>query len=315
MKTTKFKITLLSLLIVISSSCAGNNATPTTDTTSSALFITGTEIPEKISFAGETIDFTRYDMRERLDREIINFCNMHTNTTLIIKRANRYLPEIEEILEQEGVPDDLKYLMLIESNCNPLARSGAGAAGLWQFMEGTAKEYNLIVNKYVDERYNIRKATIAACKFLKKYHDKFGNWSAAVASFNAGHNKISSELKKQQMSHATDIYLNSETSRYFFRIIAAKLIFENQQKYGYNIPEKYLYPPMSYKEVTVDSTITNLNDWAIKQGITYAILRDANPWIRAGELPFSGVKWIIRIPDKKWIYYNPDDTRRHSFKK
>ncbi len=278
------------------------------------MFVTETDIPEKVIFADETIDFRRYDMRERLDREILNFCNMHTNTTLIIKRANRYLPEIEQILKKEGMPDDLKYLMLIESNCNPLARSCVGAVGLWQFMEGTAREFGLTVNKYVDERYDIRKSTIAACKYLKKAYAKYGNWTATVASYNAGQNKISAELRKQKVEHATDLYLNSETSRYIFRILAAKIIFENQTKYGYNISTKALYPPMIYKEVVVDTTITNLTDWARNQGITYAILRDANPWLRANELPCDGKKYTIRIPDKKWIYYDPSKTKRHNFK-
>ena len=134
------------------------------------------------------------------------------------------------------------------------------------------------------------------------------------ASYNAGQNKISAELRKQKVEHATDLYLNSETSRYIFRILAAKIIFENQTKYGYNISTKALYPPMIYKEVVVDTTITNLTDWARNQGITYAILRDANPWLRANELPCDGKKYTIRIPDKKWIYYDPSKTKRHNFK-
>ena len=323
MNNIKRKITLFASLFIfsLSCSCCNNNSVKDSfsqdDENNSELypaFITNVEIPEKVIFADETIDFSRYDMRERLDRELINFCNMHTNTTLIIKRANRYLPEIEQILKEEGVPDDIKYLMLIESNCNPLARSGVGAAGLWQFMEGTARELGLTVNKFIDERYNIRKATIAACNYLKNAYNKYGNWSTTVASYNAGQNKISAELRKQQVSHATDLYLNSETSRYIFRIIAAKIFFENQSDFGYNIPEKALYPPMIFTEVTVDSAITNLTSWAKNQGISYAILRDANPWLRGNELPYDGKKYIIRIPDKQWIYYNPNNTKRHIFK-
>ncbi|MBQ6045364.1 MAG: lytic transglycosylase domain-containing protein, partial [Bacteroidales bacterium] len=181
------------------------------------------KVPDYIVFAGDTVRFDRADLRERMDRELIAFCYSHTNSTLMIKRANRYFPQIEPLLKAAAVPDDLKYLMVIESNVDPKAVSSTGAAGFWQFMKETGKSFGLVVNTEVDERYNTEKATLAACRYLKQAYAKYHDWLTAAASYNAGQGNISKRLTDQHQKSAMDLWLVEETSRYMFRILAAKM--------------------------------------------------------------------------------------------
>ena len=271
--------------------------------------VTPPTVPAQVTFDGETIDLRRYDRRERMDREMMAFTYMHSTTMLLIKRANRYFPIIEPILKANGIPDDFKYLMVIESNLNNIARSPAGAAGLWQFMPATGREFGLEVNDNVDERYHIEKATVAACKYFKQAYAKYGDWMAVSAAYNAGQGRISSQLEKQLASHAMDLWLVEETSRYMFRLLAAKEIFNNPQRYGFLLKREHLYPPIPYKEVTVNTSIDDLNDYAKSQGITYAQLRDANPWLRDTSLKNkTGKTYILYIPTQEGMYYNPQKT-------
>ena len=207
--------------------------------------VTSPTVPAQVTFDGETIDLRRYDRRERMDREILAFTYMHSTTMLLIKRANRYFPIIEPILKANGIPDDFKYLMVIESNLNSIARSPAGAAGLWQFMPTTGREFGLEVNENVDERYHIEKATVAACKYFKQAYAKYGDWIAVSAAYNAGQARISSQLEKQLASHAMDLWLVEETSRYMFRLLAAKEIFSNPQRYGFLLKKRTSLPAYS----------------------------------------------------------------------
>ena len=271
--------------------------------------VTPPTVPEQAIFDGDTIDLRRYDRRERMDREMMSFTYMHSTTMLMLKRANRYFPIIEPLLKANGIPDDFKYLMVIESNLNNIARSPAGAAGLWQFMPATGREFGLEVNDNVDERYHIEKATVAACKYFKQAYAKYGDWMAVSAAYNAGQGRISSQLEKQLASHAMDLWLVEETSRYMFRLLAAKEIFNNPQRYGFLLKREHLYPPIPYKEVTVNTSIDDLNDYAKSQGITYAQLRDANPWLRDTSLKNkTGKTYILYIPTQEGMYYNPQKT-------
>ena len=271
--------------------------------------VTPPTVPEQAVFDGDTIDLRRYDRRERMDRELMSFTYMHSSTMQMIKRANRYFPVIEPLLKANGIPDDFKYLMVIESNLNPIARSPAGAAGLWQFMPVTAREFGLEVNDNVDERYHIEKATAAACRYFKQAYAKYGDWIAVSAAYNAGQARISSQLEKQLANHAMDLWLVEETSRYMFRLLAAKEIFSNPQRYGFLLKREHLYPPIPYKEVTVNTSIDDLNDYAKSQGITYAQLRDANPWLRDTSLKNkTGKTYILYIPTQEGMYYNPQKT-------
>ncbi|WP_300814642.1 transglycosylase SLT domain-containing protein [uncultured Bacteroides sp.] len=270
-------------------------------------------VPEQIVFAGQTIDLKRYDHRERMDRELMSFTFMHSTTMLTIKRANRYFPVIEPILKANGIPDDFKYLAVIESSLNTLARSPAGAAGLWQFMPATGREYGLEVNANIDERYHVEKETRAACLYLKEAYEKYGNWLCVAASYNAGQGRISSELKKQLAERATDLWLVEETSRYMFRLLAAKAVISQPQRYGFLLKREQLYPPIPYQEVTVTTGIDTLAVFARQQGITYAQLKDANPWLRDRSLANKSRRtYVLKIPTQAGMNYDPKQTVPHN---
>lgn len=270
-------------------------------------------VPDSVVFARQTIDLQRYDHRERMDRELMSFTYMHSTTLLTIKRANRYFPVIEPILKAEGLPDDFKYLAVIESNLNTLAKSPAGAAGLWQFMPATGRQYGLEVNAAVDERYHVEKATRAACRYLKDAYKQFGNWLSVAAAYNAGQGRISSQMKKQLADEATDLWLVEETSRYMFRLLAAKAVISHPQRYGFLLKQSQLYPPIAYQTVQVDTTIASLVHFAQKQGITYAQLKDANPWLRDTTLPNRSHRtYTLQIPTQKSMHYRPEETVAHN---
>lgn len=291
-----------------------NRSTETTHTVYSSpdtpLQIFNPEIPRSVTFAGQTIDLDRVDMYERLDRELTSMAYTHGNTLLLIKRANKFFPLLEPILKRNGVPEDLLYLACIESMLNQRAYSPAKAAGIWQFIPSTARQYGLEVNEWVDERYNIAKETEAACRYLKKAHGMYGNWETAAASYNGGTNRITTELETQLASSAFDLYLVEETSRYMFRILATKLIMENPVKYGFRLTKEQLYQPLKYDIVEVATPIDDWPAWAREHGISYSELREANPWIRAKSLPNkSGKRYKIKIPEKKSLYRSTSDCQ------
>lgn len=270
------------------------------------------KIPEKVEFAGETLDLGRYDLREKYDREINGFSYLHSTVMLYIKRANRYFPIIEPILKEYGIPDDFKYLAVIESQLEPRAISPAKAAGLWQFMPSTAKEYGLEVNSEVDERFHIEKATMAACKYFNKSYDKYKDWASVALAYNGGQGRISTELSKQYADNGLDLWLVEETSRYYFRMVAIKQIFENPSKYGFVIEEDQLYKPLKYTTVEVDSTIPDLAKFAKDNGVTYAQLKDFNSWLRDRKLTVLKNKYNIKIPDINSMDYNKSPVEAHN---
>ena len=256
-------------------------------------------VPKMIVFAGDTIRFDRQDIYERMDRELISFTYMHTNSTLMLKRSKRIFAKVVPILRANGVPEDLKYLMAIESNFDPKALSSAGAAGLWQFTKSTAKEYGLEVSSEVDERYHIEKETVAACKYLLKAYDKYGDWMTVAASYNGGQNGISKRIENQRQRKAMDLWLVEETSRYMFRILAAKMFFEDPTSFGFYVREKDKYPvePKPKETVSVSGPIEDLVDFAEEHGIRYATLKGANLWLRDSKLTNkAGKTYEIVIP-------------------
>lgn len=262
-------------------------------------------IPESMEFGGEQITFNRYDKRERMDRELNSFTYFHSTTLLLFKRANRLFPIIEPILKREGVPDDIKYLAVIESGLDPRAVSPARAAGLWQFLQSTGRDHGLEISATVDERYHIEKSTAAASNYLKEAYKKYGSWSAAALSYNGGQARISRELSSQQVSDALDLWLVEETTRYYYRILAIKQIFENPRQYGFVIQPDHLYKPMEFKKVEVSTSIPNLATFAKKHQITYAQLKDFNSWLRDTKLTnTSGKTYTILIPTQDDLYYN-----------
>ena len=272
-------------------------------------------VPREASFAGETIDLGRYDLRERMDREMMAFTYMHSTTMLLVKRANRFFPVVEPILKENNIPDDFKYLMVIESNLNTQARSPAGAAGLWQFMQATAREKGLEVNTNVDERYHVEKSTRAACRYLKESYNRYGDWLTVAAAYNAGNGRIGSELGKQLATRAIDLWLVEETSRYMFRIMAAKIVLQDPQTYGFLIKKEQLYPPLLYKEVTVTQSIDDLARFAKNNGVSYAQLKDANLWLRSTNLENKNRRtYALKIPLQDGMNYNPKKTVPHNKK-
>ena len=255
-------------------------------------------VPVYMVFAGDTIRFDRPDFKERMDRELISYTYMHTNTTLILKRSRRYFDQVGPILRKYGIPDDLKYLMAIESNLDPKALSSAGAAGLWQFTKSTATQYGLEVSGEVDERYHIEKETVAACKFLKDALAKFGNWMTVAASYNAGQAGIRKRLDDQRQTTALELWLPEETSRYMFRLLAMKMFFEHPAAFGFDVPMDERYPYVApRKTVTVSGPTESLVDFAESNGTTYARLKGANLWLRSDKLTNKNKKtYEILIP-------------------
>lgn len=252
--------------------------------------------PTEVDFAGEKTPLQITDVRERLDRELLINANLDATTALIIKRANRVFPIIEPILAKNGVPDDFKYLAVIESGLVN-AVSAAGARGVWQFMPDTAKEKGMEVNDMVDERYHLEKSTEAACKYLLAAKEKFGSWTLAAASYNGGMNGITKKIEEQKVTNYYDLGLTEETSRYVFRILALKEIMRQPAKYGFTIFDSDLYAPIPTKRVAVDSTITDLTGFAQSQGINYKILKIHNPWLRDKKLVNPTKKrYEIEIP-------------------
>jgi hypothetical protein len=255
------------------------------------------ELPAEVVFADQKIILKDEDVIERLDREVLVNAYFQSATIQQLKRANRWFPTIERILKEEGVPTDFKYLAVIESGLVQ-AVSPAGAQGFWQFMPGTAKEYDLVVNKEIDERLHIEKSTRAACKYLKASHAEFNDWLLAAASYNRGVGGVKQDMGWQGTKHYFDTDQNSETGRYVFRILAVKLIFENPEAYGFPIRKMKLYKPFATKSVEVKESIPNLAKWALQQGINFKILTKLNPWLKTNKLTVKNTKIEIILPSE-----------------
>lgn len=274
-----------------------DNDPPTAPSYNRSVYIPYVDSTDEYWFAGERIPVENFDVRERLERELIVNTYYHTSTILNLKKMSRYFPIIEPILEEHGVPDDFKYLAVAESNLSN-AISPAGAKGFWQFMRGTAGDYGMQVNSEVDERFNLEQATHAACKYLNKYHDRLGSWINTAASYNMGPTGFENEMKRQRFDSYFDLNLNRETDRYLFRIIAIREVLQNPEKFGYDIPAEETYHPLNdFTVVKTSSSISNLGDFAKKHGTTYRLLKIYNPWLRSYKLTNSKHKeYSFKIP-------------------
>lgn len=255
-----------------------------------------TRVPDAPTFAGEKMPVDIYDVKERLDREILVNTYWHSNTFQNFKNAYRYFPIIEKILKEEGVPDDFKYLALAESGLRNVV-SPSNAVGVWQFLKDTGVQFGLEVNDVVDERYHLEKSTRAACKYLKQAKEQFGSWTLAAASYNVGQARIRKSIAEQKVNSYYDLYLNEETSRYVFRIVALKELFNNPQKYGFYFTEEDMYQPLKYTVVKIDTSIINLVDFALENNTNYKTLKLHNPWMRQQRLDNkTGKVYEIKIP-------------------
>ncbi len=253
-------------------------------------------LPQSMEFAGTTIDLRDEDLRERLDREVLMTAYYQSAWIGAVKRANRYFPEIERILKEEGIPNDFKYLAIIESNLQQ-AVSPVGAQGFWQFMPATAKLYDLKMDAEIDERLNIEKSTHAACRYLKDAHRTLNDWVMTTASYNRGVGGVIDDMEWQETEHYFDTYQNSETGRYVFRLLATKLIYENPEAYGFYPDKMELYEPFRVQKTVVEETIPNLALWANEQGFNIKILRKLNPWLKTTKLTVKGgQKFTLLLP-------------------
>jgi membrane-bound lytic murein transglycosylase D len=260
---------------------------------------TAPPFPEQLSFAGEKAPLDRWDLHEKFEKELLNTYYSQGNTIYLIKLANRNFPVISERLKANGVPDDFKYLCIAESNMQSWAVSKSGAVGYWQFLDGTGSGYGLEISSQVDERQNLEKATDAACKYLKQAHDKFGNWTAAAASYNCGMGGYNSQASFQRTTNYYNLNLPEETNKYILRILTFKYLMENADKLGFSVKddEKYEEPPS--KTVTVSTSIPDLAQYAINNGTTYKMLKAMNPWIRGKSLTVSGGRtYTLKLPSK-----------------
>jgi hypothetical protein len=294
---TFFAITVAFAVLVTSTGYSGS-AEDDPVRSGDSYSVYGVDIPEQVTFAGEPLPLDLYDVKESLDRELLSNTYFHSQTIRLIKLANRYFPQIEPILRKNLVPDDFKYLAVAESGLTQ-AVSPDKAVGFWQLLKGTALENGMEVNQEVDERYHIAKSTEAACRYLIKSFEKYGNWTMTAASYNAGRRGMDRQIQRQKIENYYDLLLNEETARYLYRVVAFKLIFEDPKAHGFHISDQELYPELPVRTVTIDSTITDFADFARWNGTNYKILKYLNPWLRDTQLINSGrKKYEIVLPAK-----------------
>ncbi len=256
-------------------------------------------LPVSLDFCGETVPLDKWEIREKLDREVLVNSYLHGSQLFILKLSGRYFPIIEERLKANGVPDDLKYVCVAESSLQQNAWSGVGAASFWQFMKDTGPRYGLEINEEVDERFHVVKATDAACRYFKEAHSKFGSWTAAAASYNCGMGGFTKQAEFQESNNYYDLIFPEETNRYVFRILAFKHLLTNAKRFGMIIEDHEAYKPLRYRTVTVSATIPNLTTFAKENNSSYKMLKIYNPWLRGHKLTVRpGKTYEILFPQE-----------------
>ena len=297
----RIKTALLALLLIgVTTTCSfAQHDEVNTDVLSfdhMTQYIHDIELPETMEFCGEQVPLDRFYVREALEREVLVNSYRHASTILLLKRTTRWFPVIEPILRKNNLPEDFKYLAMIESDLTN-AVSPSKAVGFWQFLEGTGKQYKLEIYKEVDMRYHQEKETQAACDFLNDLYKRFGSWTLAAAAYNCGGGKVSRTIEEQHVTSYYDMLLPAETERYIYRILALKLMTQNPEKYGFHISDEGWYQPLEYKTVTVTQTIDDLAQWAVDQGTNLKMLKYYNPWLRSNTLTISpGNSYVIKLP-------------------
>ena len=300
-KTVITTFVLISTIIIILSIALGFKGFGISPEIKQIAFDTGYSIrsyklPENVTFADEKMPLDNFDTKESLEREILISAYRHSSTILIIKRANRYLPMIEEILKKNNIPDDFKYLAAAESEYSNMI-SPAGATGFWQIMPETGREEGMEINTVVDERYDVGKSTQFACDYFRKSYEKYGNWTLAAASYNGGRAGLDEQIEIQNQHNYYDLLLAEETARYIFRAVAYKLVISDPVAYGFNISKDDLYPELKYYEVKVDTAVASFSSFADKFSTNYKMLKFLNPWLRKPYLtPKTNKVYVIKIP-------------------
>ncbi len=247
-----------------------------------------------VDFCGEIVPVEIPHVRKALEKEMLLMLWNRAQVILWLKRGAHYFPEMEKIFSQKGMPQDLKYVPVIESSLLPHARSSAGATGFWQFMKSTAQKYGLIVNSRIDQRRNIFDSTRAACAYIKALKTRFHSYSTAMAAYNMGENGLACQVKIQETSDYYSLYLNTETSRYVYRIIAAKLILENPEKYGFHLEASDLYPPLDFSTITIKaSRRTPIMLVAKSAGVSFLSIKILNPHIRGYHFGPGKIRFLL----------------------
>ncbi len=296
-KILRVVVTFIGWVLIVGCNSVKEKEVVTEKIINAGLFEYEIPLPESVLFFGERVVLKDLDINERLQKEIASFVYNPYSLIGTLKRSKRYFPEFEKIAKDNHLPTDIKYLASIESNLLNVT-SPAGAKGLWQIMESTGKQYGLRIDDEVDERLHSSKSTKAACAFLSWLRTNAGNWVNACAAYNRGLDGLKSDLDRQGVTHFFDGELNNETARYVFRIMAFKIVYENQEKYGIHLPESAYYFPISTQKISIEKAIPDLSKWALNKDINLKILRKLNPWLIGESLKnHNGI--TIEIPTNK----------------
>ena len=253
-------------------------------------------IEEGLSFAEVVLPLERVGVRERMEKELLIGTFRHSSSLLTLKRSGRWFPVIEPILVDSGIPADFKYLSVIESGLAN-AVSPSDARGFWQFMKPAAQEFGLRVDRDVDERYHVLKATRAACAYLNKAYRRYGDWILAGASYNMGMSGLSRRMEEQGGDVYWDLMLNDETARYVYRLYATKQVMENPEAHGFVLQAEDWYAPLETRDTVLVDGVDDLSRLSQRMGVSYNALKTLNPWLRSGKLPIADDQYyVLRLP-------------------
>lgn len=287
-----FKIIVIVIFIIACSSMA--QARPTGQQSPGQFLIDAIKIKPPLYFCNEPLPFDD-DVKERLEREMLITLDNSDDIILWIKRSHRYFPYIEKKLKDNALPDDLKYIVIVESSLRPLATSYKGAVGFWQFIESTGLRYGMKIDQHTDDRRSFFPSTDAAISYLKDLYEMFGSWTLAAAAYNMGEDGLRTEMLMQRVNNYYQLHLNQETQRYVFRILTAKLILSNPVKYGFTLTDNDLYKPVEFDRVKIMvSHPVPLFVVASAANTYFKVIKDLNPHIKNYDLPTG--EHILLIP-------------------
>ncbi len=266
-------------------------------------FVNAQKIPHPLTFCGDTIDLDNRFIRERVEREFYSLLGNQGQLQLYMKRTKRYLPLFEKHLKEAGMPDDLKYLAVHESALIPKIRSRSRAVGLWQFMYATGRLYKLKIDRYIDERQDPEKATKAAIRFLRDLYKKFGSWPLVLAGYNGGQGRIHRSVRDQKSKNLIDLSLPEETERYFFKVLATKIILSQPESFGFKFEDDDYFDPLS--TIKIDFRVTkskiSLEELSKLFEMRIVALKEYNPHIRNTYLP-TGL-YTFNLPQENYAIY------------
>lgn len=299
MKKTLFLLSAMTILVGTTAvACAQPAPAAVADIPDGAPPVFIPNLPQSLTFAGEKVPLGYAEVREALEREMTVTMFMHSRTLRTLRMTTRYFPVIEPIMKKYGIPEDFKYLCMAESGLDPNVVSSAGASGLWQLMPSAAKDYGVETGANVDLRFHVEQSTEAACKYLSDAYKRYGSWTMAAASYNAGLAGVTRRIGIQGVESYYDLFLPDETMRYVYRILSFKLLTESPQRYGFLLRKADYLPPFeNYKTVTIAGPDIDWSAFAAKQGTNYKVLRILNPWIRSYEYANKGgTTYPVMIP-------------------